>query len=135
MTGDSQNKFVLKPIQEIQILWLTAGLGCDGDTIAMWTENASPLGAVSSTTASGWPGCAARCRTWSCSSTDVSMPCWRHSLAVKAAPALLAYASRASRKTYNASGTSWIAARARSTDRRAASLPCRREPTVDAEPV
>jgi len=23
------------PIQEIDILWLTAGLGCDGDTIAM----------------------------------------------------------------------------------------------------
>ncbi len=24
-----------KPIEEIDILWITAGLGCDGDTIAM----------------------------------------------------------------------------------------------------
>ncbi len=23
------------PIQEIDVLWITAGLGCDGDTIAM----------------------------------------------------------------------------------------------------
>ena len=24
------------PIPEIDVLWLTAGLGCDGDTIADW---------------------------------------------------------------------------------------------------
>jgi hydrogenase small subunit len=27
--------FVAGPLEEIEVLWLTAGLGCDGDTIAM----------------------------------------------------------------------------------------------------
>src|SRR5580692_2618846 len=39
MTPDlSKNRFFLKdalPISEISVLWMTAGLGCDGDTIAV----------------------------------------------------------------------------------------------------
>ena len=29
------NNSVAAPVQELEILWITAGLGCDGDTIAM----------------------------------------------------------------------------------------------------
>jgi hypothetical protein len=39
MTPDlSKNRFIQKdalPIPEIAVLWMTAGLGCDGDTIAV----------------------------------------------------------------------------------------------------
>ena len=34
MTADNKSSGVT-PIKEIDILWITAGLGCDGDTIAI----------------------------------------------------------------------------------------------------
>ena len=33
--GNAGNPSLAGPIPEISILWITAGLGCDGDTIAM----------------------------------------------------------------------------------------------------
>lgn len=35
MSNVAPAKFIDEPLEQIQILWLTAGLGCDGDTIAM----------------------------------------------------------------------------------------------------
>src|SRR5688572_26836240 len=32
---ETKDNFVSTPLREVEILWLTAGLGCDGDTIAM----------------------------------------------------------------------------------------------------
>jgi hydrogenase small subunit len=34
VTQDIENRSIA-PIKELDILWITAGLGCDGDTIAM----------------------------------------------------------------------------------------------------
>ena len=39
MAGDSDKReaslSVSLPLKEIDVLWITAGLGCDGDTVAM----------------------------------------------------------------------------------------------------
>jgi hypothetical protein len=40
MTTDDKTTGV-GPIREIDILWITAGLGCDGDTITMTAERAT----------------------------------------------------------------------------------------------
>src|SRR5258708_36488635 len=35
MANLQEKRFGASPIAEIEVLWITAGLGCDGDTIAM----------------------------------------------------------------------------------------------------